>query len=212
MSGLLTKEFMYVTKQKRLFLIIVVMYAVFFTTMTAKNHAPSEWATLIAFVSVIMTVMLTINTFAYDEAAKWDGFVKSMPVSIGQIVGAKYIFTLFFALVGGLLAEAVDLILSRGHESPETLAFLFAGAVGIPLFLSSVLVSLFYKFGLQKARLAAVAVFLLPTIVSNLLDKVGFKVDMTQMMLLLKLSPVILLVIVGASYLISCGIYGRREV
>lgn len=212
MSGLLTKEFMYVTKQARLFLVMLVFYGVFFATMSSKRHEPWEWATMTAIILIILTVMLTINTIAYDEQAKWDGFVRSLPLGVNQIVGAKYLFSFIFAAVGALLASAVDLILSGGHEMPQTLALLVAAAVGAPMILCSVLLPLFYKFGLQKARLAIAVVFLLPTILSNLLDKAGFSVSESQTMLLLKLFPVILIVFVFASYLLSCWFYRRNEI
>lgn len=212
MSGLITKEFLYVAKQKKIFLVILVIYAVFFAALNEKNHVPAELATVVALFVVILTVMLTINTFAYDETAKWDIFVRGLPVSVMQIVGARYIFTATFSAAGAVFVSVAYLIFCGGKASPQTLALFVAGTGGIPLLLCCILIPMFYKLGLQKARLAAVVVFLLPTIFINVLSKVGFVFSAAQGILILKLFPAIILAVMCLSFLLSCKIYRHKKI
>lgn len=211
MSGLLTKEFFYIKKQwKTLLPSVAIIIVLFVTTNTGKS--PETGVSMVAFFLTMMAVILTVNTMAFDETAKWDGYVKSLPVSTYQIVGAKYLFSVILSLAGVALGVLFELAIVQGRADMLEFAMICAGAGAVPLILCSILLPLFYKFGLQKARIAMMVVFVLPMLSLPLLKNTGFSMTDAQLMLLLKLSPVIVLVIVFASFFLSCKIYRNKEI
>lgn len=212
MGGLLIKELLYIRKQIKAIVIAIAFYVVFFLMLGGIGTSVKSMTNALISVMIMLTVILTINTVAYDEAAKWDGFVKSLPISSKEVVGSKYLFVFIFSTVGVVLSCMAELIASNGRVKLEDMAALCAGAGAVPLVLCSILLPLFYKFGLHKARFSFMILFLVPFAAVLLMKKAGFSMTNDQVLLLLKLSPVILLVIVAASYLISCGIYERKEV
>jgi ABC-2 type transport system permease protein len=212
MSGLLVKEFLYVRRQAKVLLLMVAFFAVFFLLLNPESRSVKSVTSALMSIMVMLTVILTINTFAYDELAKWDGYVLSLPIAKGRIVGAKYLFTVILSAAGALVTVLAGEAASGGHLKPEELVAACAGACASPLLLCSILLPMFYKFGLQKARVAFIAVFLIPMVAMPLIEKSGFSVSGAQWMLLLKLSPVILIAVVAASFLISCKIMEHKEV
>ena len=65
-----------------------------------------DGVSFISFMMVMMLIMMPINTFAYDEQAKWDRYAVATPAGRRGVVKAKYLFTLL------LLAVALVLILA----------------------------------------------------------------------------------------------------
>ncbi|HEX3017868.1 MAG TPA: ABC-2 transporter permease [Caproicibacter sp.] len=212
MSGLLIKELLYIRKQGKTLLITLIFYGVFFLFMGGSKYSVDSMTGVVISIMVMLTVALTINTFAYDEAAKWDNFVKSLPISIRGIVGSKYLFAVILSAIGVVLSCMIELITLHGQVKLEDLAAICAGTGAAPMMLCSILLPLFYKFGPYKARFAFMILLVVPFAAVLLMKRAGFSMTGEQVLLLLKLSPVILLVIVAASYLISCGIYERKEV
>jgi FlaA1/EpsC-like NDP-sugar epimerase len=215
MSGLLLKDFLSVRKQGKTIAWVLAFYLLFFVALDRMGGPKSADSMLTVVISIVtmLAVVLTVNTFAYDEAAKWDVFARSLPVGARGIVGARYLLAVLYSAAGALLALAAALISGRGRIGPDALAACTASGA-VPLILCSVLIPLFYKFGIQKARIAVMAVFLIPFVAVMLLKNFGVPVAVSdaQVTLLLKLSPVIVLAAVGISFFISCRIYRNREV
>ncbi len=87
-----------------------------------------------------------------------------------------------------------------------------AASFAVPLLVCSILFPLCFRFGIQKARFAIAAIFLLPTAVGMIVKRFGFAPSAAQQALLWKLSPVVALAVAVISYLISCAVYRRKQV
>jgi hypothetical protein len=56
---------------------------------------------------VLMFVMTSVASFAYDSQSGWDTYVNTLPVSKREVVLSKYVLSFLMALTGGLLALLV---------------------------------------------------------------------------------------------------------
>lgn len=212
MTGLLLKEFLYLRQHGKLFLLVIAFYAVFFSLFPGEGLA----SCLTALV-VVMAVMFVINSFAYDELAKWDRFAFSLPVTRKQAVLSKYLFALILAAAVSALALLATAAAGKGSAGGEDRTAVYA-SFGASIAFCSILIPLIYKFGLQKARVTLLILFLAPTLIILLLQKArlslfaGGAPGEAQIVFWLKLSPLLLPALFVGSYLISCGIMEKKEV
>ena len=212
MGGMLTKEFLCIKKQVKLLLLgLGVAFIGMMPPLLAQGGKDRLTAlSMVTALAVMLSVLLTINTMAYDETAKWDVFVKSLPLSSRTIVGAKYVLSLIFTAAGTIFTFAAALFAQVG---PAKRAAVCIGAGTAPLVLCSIFLPLFYKFGLQKTRLAFILVFFgIPFLAGLLAKRLGVTMLKAQTLLLLKLSPLLALAVFAASFFIACRIYSRKEI
>jgi ABC-2 type transport system permease protein len=78
MRGLLLKDFLVVTKQLKLFLIIIPVMA-----MVGGGSMAS--------MAILMGSVLPMTAIAYDERSKWNEIAVMMPYSKKEIVLSKYL-------------------------------------------------------------------------------------------------------------------------
>jgi ABC-2 type transport system permease protein len=207
MSGILLKDFLYLRQQSKFLLLLFGFFIIFFTVTGNQNELNSLFTTLI----VMLTSILVINTFSYDEVSKWDSYAFSLPVARKQTVLCKYLLTLILALAGMLIALCIDFVANHGMSAENYVALY--SAFGFSIIFCSVLIPMFYKFGTQKARLAIMIVILLSTFGLSLLKRVNLPVPSDDAIkLLVALSPLFLIIIFITSYLISSRIMENKEI
>ena len=206
MKGLLLKDFLALRKYSKTILVIIVFYIFFGFFNNNPNFS--------AGMTVMLFAIMTITSFSYDDLAKWDKYARSLPVTKKEIVMSKYLLALILSLMGVVLSVLFSLLFSliKGGtnmlESLLTTYALFAIAI---LFLS-ILLPLIYRFGSEKSRLMMFAVFLIPAGIVVALVKMNVPMPTEdQMMLLLKLSPILLVLFSTISFLVSCRIYRNKE-
>ncbi len=103
MTGLILKDFLVLRKALLSYVSIIVLYAVlaFFDIF--------QFSFIISFLQ-IMSAVLPLSAFAYDEQAKWDRYAMSLPIGRSAVVRARYLFVVLLALlvlVVGLASAAV---------------------------------------------------------------------------------------------------------
>ncbi|MBT9778318.1 ABC-2 transporter permease [Clostridium sp. MCC353] len=127
------------------------------------------------FVSIatMLGAMMFISTMSYDEMSKWDAFALSAPILRKDLVTSKYLLMLFSLLgsTGLSLAIAVPVLLIQNSLALiELLAY--TGSVALVIMTGfSIILYLAFKVGVEKARIAMLAVFLLPTLLIFILGK-----------------------------------------
>jgi len=209
MIGLLLKDLLCLKKVGGKMGIVLAIYIVIFV-------ASGNISFLGAMIILILT-MLSMNTFAYDEMAKWDYYALSLPVTKRQIVLSKYLLVLFFDVISILIVLLIYLV--KNLINIETILSLCAMSASA-LMMAAVLLPLLYKLGTQKARIWMILIILLPTAGMMLLAK--FKIigttgglaaisDSTAELLIYLAVPVALLLLVG-SYFLSCKIFQKKEI
>lgn len=214
MSALLTKEFLCIRKQGKMLLFglaVAVPGVLSSFTEQKGNHAATALNWIIA-LAALLAVTLTINAMAYEEKANWDVFVRSLPLDSRTIVGARYTLALIFSSAGTALTFAAALLLLRGHIGADIQIAVWLGAGAAPLLICSVLLPLFYQFGLQKTRLVFFTlIFVVPLLIATVFIKTGVALSQVSMLPVLRASPLIVLAVVATSFFISCRIYSRKE-
>nr|WP_122011704.1 ABC-2 transporter permease [Maliibacterium massiliense] len=165
MTGLLLKDLYNLRKSLRTIGLLIVVYAAIFIHQGVDFLQP---------LLILLCSMMVITSFSYDSQCKWDGYAMAMPLSRGQMVGAKYLLLLFFCLLGGAAALGVGALsgaLGQPVNWPEQLTFV-ALLLCVAIIFSSIALPLLYKFGAERARLLLVMCYLLPIAAIMLLGKI----------------------------------------
>ncbi|WP_019242166.1 MULTISPECIES: ABC-2 transporter permease [Bacillus] len=206
MTGLLIKDILNLRKYAMTMLIFIVFYSALSFTMDDPGF--------ISGAIVLFFTMISITSFSYDNLAKWDNYALSLPITRKEMVLSKYILamllaiggTLFSIVAGGLIVFIKDITSFK-----EQLVISYCLFVIATLFISALL-PLIYKYGVEKARIMIVVVIGLPSILLFALSKIGVLMPTDeQFMLLLKLSPIFLVIVLFVSYFISLEIYKKKE-
>lgn len=216
MSGMLTKEFLYIKGQKRALYSILILIIILPMVMLGQAHTAPTPVELAGLLGVLMGMLAAVETFngvASDEKAKWDSFARSLPVSAVQTVGAKYLFLLILTALGMVLGSVIELAITGGHADGNTLLLLCDITGGVSILMCSIELPLFYKFGMQKSNLVVILIFCLcPVLLSRFADQTGIaKLTDAQFFFILRLVPLGVLVLMFVSFLISCAIYSGKE-
>ena len=207
MKGLLMKDLLYLRQMGRALVVIFLVYVALFAVSGVKNIGSGADS-----IIVMMTVILTINTFAYDEKSNWDGFGLSLPIGRKLAVVEKYVLVVLFSGVISLLLLVASL--AGGGFTADYGLNIFAG-FGIALLFPAILIPLFYKFGMQSARIGIMLFFIVPVLVIALWKKIGFPLpSLTDAAVeqFLWFFPVLVLVLYLISFLISCAVYANKEI
>ena len=168
MKGLLYKDFQLLRNSyTRSILTVLLLYAAIIL-LTRQIF--------VAYALVFLASVYVSTTISFDEQAHWDSYARTLPVSAGQIVAAKYLLNLVFMLaaVCALLLSAL-LPLSAGIAGdaaavplPEQLSGIL-GSGAVSLLASSLTLPISYKFGGVRARSFVGTAFLVLFVLAFLL-------------------------------------------
>lgn len=142
MSALLLKDFYTLMRQMRIFLLLIVVFAVL------PGFSMSSFA-------VVYAAMLPITALAYDERSKWDSLAAMMPYTPRQIVVSKYLLGYIGIIFAAILAFAAQSITAAVQNSAvsssELLTLLLVTCVASIFFAASM--PFMFKLGVEKGRI-----------------------------------------------------------
>lgn len=177
-----------------------------------------DGVSFVSFLMVMMLIMMPINTFAYDEQAKWDRYAAATPAGRKGVVAGKYLFTALLLAAGLLLCMGlqVGMYAMDLHGDDGLLDMMMASmvAVSVGAILNAVLLPLLFKFGTQKGRIFLMVSVGIGTggIVVLLGVLSGSMLDVDRLMgTIVGLLPILAVGLMVISYFISQGIYGKKE-
>lgn len=216
MKGLLCKDWaILVNSYKKNFLIMVVLYL----GMAVCLHMNYLCYALVAVCGVYAS-----STMNFDDSAHWDTYVRTLPVTPGQVVGCKYLLGLLFTLFGSVCA-AVGIFLAGQYADVLEAAFSILVIAAFSLLLFAVNMPFSYKFGAVRAGtwvylVTFFGVFLIIFAMEHLpylqrssvisqLDALGNALAAQPVLLLLPSAAVLLLYL--GSWALSVQIYQRKE-
>ena len=217
MSGLLWKDILVSRKNLKFYAIFLAAY------FGLAVLGVFELTFVITFSSVIL-MMLPVSCFSFDEAAKWDRYARTLPLSSQAVVGSRYLFTLLVLLVVAAFSAAcavvMDILQLSDGSLMENLAALIS-SLGAGLFIVDVMIPLCFKLGPERARPYLFAVILFPFVAVFLLIRFGADLGLSLAFLdrlpelsalaLVGLIPVGGLLCLLISFLLSCRIVERKE-
>ena len=160
--GLIKKDLLNLSSYK--ISLLVMLVCVF-----AIGSAGEEMWRYIPIVMTTMLGMIALSTFSYDELAKSDEYVLSLPVNKKEIVLEKYILVISMALIGGIIGFIITPIFTNILNNVRSeniinidynsLIFTTMGGIfGISLILAIQIPSI-YKWGAEKGRIQMFILF-----------------------------------------------------
>lgn len=148
MSALLIKDAISLREQLKYYIFVIGLYGVY--AVVSKNS--STFAGMIA----IITVMMVINTFSYDERAKWERFCMCTPISRKDLVLGKYFLGLILLLVCSVTCVIFMLFLGEEISFTESIAVILA-IDGVAMIMLAIMIPAIFKLGVEKGRLVMLA-------------------------------------------------------
>ena len=215
MKGLLLKEFYNLKKYCKSIFLIIVLYCILFI--------PTGGTSFLAGITVFLSVMLTLTSFSYDDAAKWDQLALSMPLQRRDIVKSKYLLLLISAGGGVVLSLLISLIASVFTQQLDMLTmFATIGAtLLIAVLIFSIILPLVYKLGVEKMRFLMIGCILVPVILvtvgAAILQQMHVAMPSDEVMnklffVALCASPFILALALFFSYRAAVKIFNKKDI
>ena len=208
MKGLLLKDFLMIKGNVRSVLLFLVVFCLI----------ALEGNDFLLFVPALISFMMFMTTFSYDEYNKWDPYAITLTVKRKEIVFAKYLgsfILLFFSLIITFLVALGIGIYNQNFDLQKTFTLLLGCGASI-LFLQDIVYPLFIKFGVEKGRIGLfVGIFLLSFLLGWILKNVSISIPQDIYSFVVSYLPwilaVFLLILTIGSYEISKKIYTKKE-
>ncbi len=208
MRGLILKDLYNLRKYGKTLLLISALYIM----LTFMMDDSSMFGGMI----VLLFAITSVTSFAYDSQSGWDTYVLSIPVSRKEVVLSKYVLSALLALMGGVLSLLMGWLHGVfNHVSNFSEMLLISYSLfAVALVLLSILLPLVYKFGVERSRVIILAVIAIPSAAIMVLVQTGPMPELSEQTFhqVLLLSPVVIIVCGIVSFVISHGIYRRKEV
>lgn len=208
MKGLMKKDYILIKKNSLVYLLLFGVFLIISVGKALSSHEPDTM--IFSGYMAMAPFILAINTFAYDDLAKWDSYCLSMPVTRAEAVLARYASLGTVAVAVCLMGTIVSLIvgimvgqLQMGYILLTSLILL-----GIALLALAVLLPLIYKFGVEKSRILLIILMLafMSVVVIG-----GKEMPVPAINFMIRLLPVVGIVLYAVSFYISSAIYQRKE-
>ncbi len=221
-KGLLKKDLYNLASYKTSLIIIVI-----FCGMAIIGTDAIYWGSV---VIGIIVGMISLSTFSYDEMAKSNRYILTLPVTRKEIVLEKYILAIGATILGSLLGFVLTLLIGNimNYVRPDNvidinidtlLATTIGGLFGVSL-IQAIQIPSIFKWGAEKGRIQMfIVLFVLALIGSGvgfLIKESGLSVDIAKLESVLKNFGLFLLILLSfiiyfISYKISYKIYKNKE-
>ena len=201
MFGLILKDFVTLKKTLFLYFIIAVCYAVL---ALLSNTAAGFMGIVIFFAT-----MIPIASKTYDESARWDRYVLTMPLPRAKIVFSKYFLGLIclipaiiLSFLIGMLGK-IDFFENIVVCSTLTVFALLIMAIDIPIV---------YQLGSERGRIVSMLVFFAPAMLIYIFAKMDIAMQVIEKIQTLWIWILITVLLVSVlSIFLSIHIYKRKE-
>lgn len=209
MIGLIKKDFLLIKANLKQMIIIFVIYLL----LTFQGTFD------VTFVVPLIGIMLFITTFSYDDFNNWNPYAITLPKGRKNIVRAKYISSIILTIILSILSLTLAVAISYTKTNSINIEEILSSLMGT-LLSSVIIISLLYpiifKFGATNGRIilfivvfsiagigAIITQFVDLTFILNMINKLDNYV--------LIAIPIISIIMLSISYLISNKIYKNKE-
>ena len=202
MKGLILKDFYNLKKYGKQITIILGVFLIFGIMMKSSLY--------ICFMIMLYGTMTIITAMSYDEKAGFDKFALSMPIKREDLVKSKYavwLIIMFSALLVSFVTGLVINLFVGGNYIEMIISMLAVESVYIILF--SIVIPIFFKFGVEKGRMYMMAVFIIPSILgavaAGVINKAGISINENQINQIIEND--MYLIIAGAVIFVILAVY-----
>lgn len=209
MLGLIKKDFLLIKANLKSMVIIFIVYLILAFQGTFD----------VTFIVPLIGIMLFISTFSYDDFNNWNSYAVTLPNGRKNVVIAKYIASIILTAVLGIVALAIGVGIGYAKTNNINIEEIISSLMGTILS-SVIIISLLYpivfKFGATNGRIILFAVIFGIAGIGALISQF---VDMTPIINMINeldnyvliAIPIISIILLGISYLISNKIYQNKE-
>ena len=209
MLGLIKKDFLLIKANLKSMIIIFVIYIMlaFQGTLDAT------------FIIPLIGIILFLSTFSYDDFNNWNSYAVTLPNGRKNVVRAKYIASTIFMIILAVVAFSIGIGISYIKTNSINLDEIISSLMGTMLS-SVIIISLLYpivfKFGATNGRIILFAVVFgiagIGTLIAQFIDMTPIIniINKLDNYLLIAI-PIIYIILLGISYLISSKIYQNKE-
>ena len=221
-KGLIKKDLYNLAVYKTSMIIMVLFCGIAIIGSKAVTYGPIIICTMVG--------MIALSTFNYDEIAKSNKYILTLPTNRKEIVKSKFILSIGSAIVGGIIGIIITILVTNimNYIKPEDminidykglLVSTIGGMFGIAL-IQSIQIPSIYKWGAEKGRIQMFILVLgIVVIVSGiafLLIKMNININIEIIENILNNYGMFFLIAVIVlmyfiSYKISCEIYSKKE-
>ena len=209
MLGLIKKDFLIIKANLKSMVITFIVYLMLAFQGTFD----------VTFIIPIIGIMLFISTFSYDDFNNWNSYAVTLPDGRRNVVRAKYIASIILTVVLGIIALAIGIGISYIKTNAINLNEIISSLMGTALSsitIISLLYPIVFKFGATNGKIILFAVVFgiggIVALVSNFID-MTYVINMINGLdnYSLIAIPIISVILLGISYLISNKIYQNKE-
>ena len=209
MWGLIKKDFLIIKANLKSMVITFIVYLMLAFQGTFD----------VTFIIPIIGIMLFISTFSYDDFNNWNSYAVTLPDGRRNVVRAKYIASIILTVVLGIIALAIGIGISYIKTNAINLNEIISSLMGTALSsitIISLLYPIVFKFGATNGKIILFAVVFgiggIVALVSNFIDMTSV-INMINGLdnYSLIAIPIISVILLGISYLISNKIYQNKE-
>ena len=209
MLGLIKKDFLIIKANLKSMVITFIVYLMLAFQGTFD----------VTFIIPIIGIMLFISTFSYDDFNNWNSYAVTLPDGRRNVVRAKYIASIILTVVLGIIALAIGIGISYIKTNAINLNEIISSLMGTALSsitIISLLYPIVFKFGATNEKIILFAVVFgiggIVALVSNFIDMTSV-INMINGLdnYSLIAIPIISVILLGISYLISNKIYQNKE-
>ncbi len=209
MLGLIKKDFLLIKANLKSMIIIFVIYVMLAFQGTFD----------VTFIVPLIGIMLFISTFSYDDFNNWNSYAVTLPDGRKNVVKAKYIASIILTIILAIVSLAIGIGISYTQKNSINLDEIISSQMGTMLS-SVIIISLLYpivfKFGATNGRIILFAVVFGIAGIGALIEQF---IDMTLIINIINgldsysliAIPIISVILLGISYLISNKIYQNKE-
>lgn len=202
MRGLIRKEFSLLKTNGLVYLVVIALFS--FLTVSGNGNFSA--------MIVMMTTMLALNTFTYDDLARWNLYCLALPVSRKTVVQSKYLLTLLLWAVGMAFSWLLVAI-APGSDGTVTAAFLPSLLIGSALLVAfAITMPFLFKLGVEKARLIMMLAVAVPLLIAVGLMTIWDEQAASPLAALSVAMAVIALALLAVSYFFSVRILERKDI
>lgn len=209
MLGLIKKDFLIIKANLKSMVITFIVYLMLAFQGTFD----------VTFIIPIIGIMLFISTFSYDDFNNWNSYAVTLPDGRRNVVRAKYIASIILTVVLGIIALAIGIGISYIKTNAINLNEIISSLMGTALSsitIISLLYPIVFKFGATNGKIILFAVVFgiagIGTLIAQFIDMTSIIniINKLDNYLLIAI-PIIYIILLGISYLISSKIYQNKE-
>lgn len=209
MLGLIKKDFLLIKANLKSMIIIFVIYIMlaFQGTFDAT------------FIIPLIGIILFLSTFSYDDFNNWNSYAVTLPNGRKNVVRAKYIASTILMIILAVVAFSIGIGISYIKTNSINLDEIISSLMGTMLsivIINSLLYPIVFKFGVTNGRIILFAVVFgiagIGTLIAQFIDMAPIINIINKLdNYLLIVIPIIYIILLGISYLISSKIYQNKE-